>query len=96
MRTNLATRLAMAMLVAVGTIALTTAPASAAPAAPAIAATVPCGEIPAAIASLEVRLEVTQDRLVHAGPAQKPALIKLIKKLIAQISDLEAQQRNCP
>jgi hypothetical protein len=91
MRTNLAARIGLATVVAVGSLALIAGPAAAAVPAP-----VPCSAIPGTIATLELRVEVAQERLETATPSQKHDLILLIIRLQSQIHDLEVQLAHCP
>ena len=103
MRNNVTTvsaRVALAALASLGVLAAPGAPASAAP-SPRIAtvrtvsaaALTPaeCAAIQQQIDTLEARDQAAQEMLSTASPAQKPALIKLIMKLEAQIAVLQAQ-----
>jgi hypothetical protein len=99
-------RVGLAALASLGMLAGPGAPASAAPSAQtalartaSVAALTPaeCAAIRQQIGVLEAREEAAQERLSEAPPAQKPALIKLIKKLGAQIAALQAQlAAGCP
>jgi hypothetical protein len=93
------TRIGIVTLAALGAFAL---PASigAAEAAtkPVAAAAADCAALQATLDSLAVRVDVAQERLATATPAQKPGLIKLIIRLQAQMTQVQHQMdlANCP
>lgn len=93
------TRIGIVTLAALGAFAL---PASigAAEAAtrPVAAAAVDCAALQGTLDSLAVRVDVAQERLATATPAQKPGLIKLIIRLQAQMTQVQHQMdlANCP
>jgi hypothetical protein len=108
MRNNVATlcaRVGIAALASLGVFAL---PGGAASAAPSLetaaahstlaAALTPeqCDAIQQQIDGLNARVLTLQDMLADASPAVKASLIKMIRKLEAQISVLEAQLAGCP
>ena len=108
MRNNFAilcARVGIATLASLGVLAVAGGAASAAPShkiavVHSIAAAAPtpeeCSAIRQQIEGLEARVLSLQELLGEATPAQKPAIIRMIRKLNAQIADLEAQLEGCP
>jgi len=108
MRNNVATlcaRVGIAALASLGGLAVAGGAASAAPSheiavVHSIVAAAPtleeCSAIHERIEGLEARVLSLQELLGEATPAQKPAIIKMIRKLEAQIVDLQAQLEGCP
>ncbi|MFI7600488.1 hypothetical protein [Actinoplanes sp. NPDC049681] len=101
--TTAGTRIGIVTLAACGAFAVPASiAASAAPraAAPGVASVVTaaaddCSSIQASIDALEVRVLVLQERLSEAGPAQKPGIIAQIRKLEAQIAQLQRDLATC-
>jgi magnesium-transporting ATPase (P-type) len=109
MRSTVATlsaRVGIAALVSLGVFAVPGGPASAAPSqtgaavhTSVAAALTPaeCTALQQQIDGLNARVLTLQDLLAEASPSQKAAIIRMIRKLEAQIGVLEAQYAaGCP
>jgi hypothetical protein len=102
---NLCARVGIATLASLGVFAVSGGAASAAPsqkiaAVHSIFAAVPtpeeCSALRQQIEGLEARVLSLEELLGEATPAQKPGIIKMIRKLDAQIAELQAQLAGCP
>lgn len=108
MRKNVAAltvRVGIAALASLGMFAAVGAPAYAAPTQElavvqgTFAATLTpeeCSAIALKIEALDARVMALQERLGEATPSQKPAIIKMILRVEAQIAALQTQLQGCP
>jgi hypothetical protein len=108
MRNNVATVCARVGIAALASLGMFAVPGGAASAAPSreiavvhsafAAAPTPeeCSAIHRQIEGLEARILSLQERLGEATPAKKPGIIRMIRKLGAQIVELQAQLEGCP
>jgi hypothetical protein len=94
-----ATRIGIVTLAALGAFALPVSVGAAQASTTSVAAAAAdCAALQATYDGLDVRVEVLQERLAVATPAQKPGLIAQIISLSSQMTQVQQQMdlANCP
>jgi len=91
--TTAGARLGIVTLAAIGAFAVPASIAAAAPAGTSVATD--CDSLQTAVDGLKARIATLEEMLADAPPPMKPGIIAQLKKLNAQLADLEHQLATC-